>query len=47
MWSRINFDWFKNCALINKSTRDADYGVNPIVREIDNPEDATFQITDT
>ena len=39
--------WFKNCALINKSTRDADYGVNPIVREIDNPEDATFQITDT
>ena len=38
--------WFRNCVLINKSTRDADYGANPIVHEIDNPEDATFQITD-
>ena len=23
--------WIKNCALINKSTRDADYNANPIV----------------
>ena len=23
--------WFKNCVLINKSTRDADYGTNPVV----------------
>ena len=29
--------WFKNCVLINKSTRDADYNANPIVYEIDNP----------
>ena len=28
--------WFKNCVLINKSTRDADYNANPIVYEIDN-----------
>ena len=39
--------WFKNCLLINKSTRDADYDVDPIVYEIDNPEDAIFLITDT
>ena len=39
--------WFKNCMLINKSTRDADYGADPVVYEIDNPEDSTFQITDT
>ena len=38
--------WFKNTVLINKS-RDPNYGANPIVLEIDNPEDATFQITDT
>ena len=38
--------WFKNCVLINKSTRDANYN-EPIDRKIDNPEDATFQITDT
>ena len=30
-----------------KSTRDANYGVNPVVYEINNPENATFQITDT
>ena len=29
--------WFKNCVLINKSTRDADYDADPIVYEIDNP----------
>ena len=39
--------WFKNCVLINKSTGDADYNADPIVYEIDKPEDATFQITDT
>ena len=39
--------WFKNCLLINKSTRDADYNANTILYEIDNPEDAIFQITDT
>ena len=33
--------------LISKSARDADYGADPIVYEIDNPKDATFQITDT
>ena len=39
--------WFKNCVLINKSTRDADYDADLVVREIDNPENAIFQITDT
>ena len=33
--------------LISKSTRASDYGADPIVYKIDNPEDATFQITDT
>ena len=33
--------------LIDKSTRDANYGVNPVVYEINNPEYATSQITDT
>ena len=32
--------------LIDKLTRDADYDA-PIVRKIDNPENAIFQITDT
>ena len=39
--------WFKNCVLIDKLTREADYGVDPNVYEIDNPENATFKITDT
>ena len=39
--------WLKNCVLINKSTRDADYGADPVVYKIDNPEDATFQTADT
>ena len=38
--------WFKNCVLIDKSTREANYGDNPVVYEIDNPENATFKITD-
>ena len=39
--------WFKNCVLIDKLTRDADYGANPHLSEINNPENAIFQITDT
>ena len=39
--------WSKNCILINRLTRDVDYGADPIVYEIDNPENAIFQITDT
>ena len=39
--------WFKNCVLVDKLTRDADYDENPIVLKIDNPKKATFQITDT
>ena len=38
--------WFKNCVLIDKSTREADYDA-PIDREIDNPENAIFEIKDT
>ena len=32
--------------LISKATREANYGANPVVYEIDNPGNATFQITD-
>ena len=38
--------WFKNCVLIDKLTRDAGYD-EPIDRKINNPENTTFQITDT
>ena len=38
--------WFKNCVLIDKSTREANCGADPNVYEIDNPENATFKITD-
>ena len=38
--------WFRNCVLIDKSTREANYGANSVVYEIDNPENATFKITD-
>ena len=38
--------WFKNCVLIDKSTREANYAVDPNVYEIDNPENAIFEITD-
>ena len=38
--------WFKNCVLIDKLTREANYDADPNVYEIDNPEDATFKITD-
>ena len=40
-------NWFKNCVLIDKLTRDANYSAHPIACKIDNPENATFQITDT
>ena len=39
--------WFKNCVLIDKITRNANYAADPIVYEINNPEDVKFQITDT
>ena len=39
--------WFKNGVLIDKLTREANYNVDPDVYEIDNPENAIFQITDT
>ena len=39
--------WFKNCVLIDKLTRDTDYNANPQISEINNPENAIFQITDT
>ena len=39
--------WFKDCVLIDKSARDADYDADPIFYEIDNSENAIFQITDT
>ena len=39
--------WFKNFVLIDKLTRDANYGADPIVRKIDNLQNATFPITDT
>ena len=38
--------WFKNCVLIDKLTKNADYDAS-IDRKIDNPENAIFQITDT
>ena len=38
--------WFKNCVLTDKLTRDANYNVNPRVSEINNPQNAIFQITD-
>ena len=38
--------WFKNCVLIDTSTREADFGANPHVYQIDNPENAIFKITD-
>ena len=37
--------WFKNCVLISKATKETDYDADPVVRKIDNPENAIFQIT--
>ena len=39
--------WFKNCVLLDKSAREANYAVDPNIYEIDNPENAIFEITDT
>ena len=39
--------WFKNRVRIDKLTREADYNDDPNFYEIDNPENAIFQITDT
>ena len=33
--------------LISKATRETNYNADPVVYEIDNPENAIFQITDT
>ena len=38
--------WFKNCVLIGKSTREANYDADPNGYEMDNPENAMFEITD-
>ena len=38
--------WFKNYVLVDKSTREANYNADPNVYEIDNPENAIFEITD-
>ena len=40
-------NWFKFCVPVDKSKRDAIYNADPNVSEINNPENATFQITDT
>ena len=42
----IILTWFKNYVLIDTLARDADYNADPRVSEINNPENATFQITD-
>ena len=39
--------WFKNCVLISKATREADYDADPVIYETDNPENAIFEIKDT
>ena len=33
--------------VISKATRKGNYGANPVVRKIDNTENATFEIADT
>ena len=43
---QLILNWLKNCVLISKSTRDADYD-EPIDRKIDFPKNAIFQSTDT
>ena len=43
----LTLNWFKNCVLIRKATIDANYDVDTDVHKINNPENATFQITDT
>ena len=43
---KLILTWFKNCLLTDKPTREADYDADLVVYEIDNPENATFKITD-
>ena len=43
----LTLTWCKNFALISKATIDEDYNAGSVVYKIDNPENATFQITDT
>ena len=38
---------FKNCVLTDRLTREADYDADPNDCEIDNPENAIFEIKDT
>ena len=40
------FTWFKNCVLISKATREANYGTDPVFRKIANPKNGIFEITD-
>ena len=42
----IILTWFKNCVLIDKLIREANYDADPNVYETDNPKNATFKITD-
>ena len=42
----IILTWFKNCVLIDKLAREADYNADPNVYKRNNPEDATFKKTD-
>ena len=39
--------WIKNCVLIDKWTREANYDADPNVYKINNPENAIFEIKDT
>ena len=40
-------NWFENCVITSKAARDADPDANPEVVSVNNPTDATFEITDT
>ena len=39
--------WFKNCVLISKTTREANYATNPVVCKINITENAIFPMVDT
>ena len=36
--------WSNNCVLISKATKEADYDADPVLRKVDNPENAILQI---
>ena len=40
-------NWSANCEIISKATKDADPNANPAVGGINNPTNATFNITGT